>query len=122
MFDQVVVKRSANYHCDKISAWGPFETGTTAKQKCPLSLEVLVKRHRLYNQITRHGIVIYAAMTKLKPRYMRDCGIKICEPTTSCITCMHADKTHCIWSWEHYKKITSTTLHHASNTVAICQV
>ena len=59
MFGRVVIKRSANCRCDKISAEGPFETGAAAKQKCPLSLEVLVKRHRLYNQITRHGIVIY---------------------------------------------------------------
>ena len=54
MFGRVVIKRSANCRCDKISAEGPFETGAAAKQKCPLSLEVLVKRNRLYNQITRH--------------------------------------------------------------------
>ena len=32
-------------------------------------------------------------MTKLKPQYMRDCGIKICEPTTSYITCMQTKPT-----------------------------
>ena len=94
MFGRVTV-RELLYCCpDETIAEEPFKSGTAASRNVH-SLEVLVKRHRLIkSQDTR---LICATMTKLKPRYKLDCGVKICEPVISHIICTNyviVDKAH----------------------------
>ena len=81
MFGWVYIGGEVLYCGDETSVKGPFRSDTAAKQNWNVySLKVATCKETLDNQITRLGIVIYAAMTELKQRYKYNCEIKSMTP------------------------------------------